>query len=346
MDDFKLLKLDVLEKVSSATSEAQLYRVIKSVLPAERQAAGLPAVVEAPNVTDFIESFLVRLRHKLKEHGVRGIIGIGRKFRQHDDNGNGKLDYAEYKKAIYEYGWSKDEISENELKATFQYFDNNCDGNINYDEFLVGVRGKLNANRQVFVDKAFEIMDVNKNGVVDLSDIVSRYSADKHPEVISGKKTKNEVLREFLDTFDGGVKDGTVTKSDWDIYYQNVSASIDDDAYFELMMRNAWHISGGAGQSANTSCRRVLVTHDDGRQTVEEITNDFDIEKDDIAGMMKNLTDRGMKVKNIAVVGSVGDQSSVGLQGDESFSPSKSTSPRQVVHGYRRRGDGGSQIVF
>lgn len=37
------------------------------------------------------------------------------------------------------------------------------------------------------------------------------------------------------------------------------------------MIRNAWHISGGEGWCANSSCRRVLVTHTDGRQTVEEI---------------------------------------------------------------------------
>lgn len=50
-----------------------------------------------------------------------------------------------------------------------------------------------------------------------------------------------------------------------------MSASIDEDDYFELMIRNAWHISGGEGWCANSSCRRVLATHEDGRQTVEEI---------------------------------------------------------------------------
>ena len=74
-----------------------------------------------------------------------------------------------------------------------------------------------------------------------------------------------------MDTFDGGVKDGKVTPDEFIDYYTDVSASIDDDDYFELMIRNAWHISGGEGWCANTSNRRVLVIHNDGRQTVEEI---------------------------------------------------------------------------
>ncbi len=45
-----------------------------------------------------------------------------------------------------------------------------------------------------------------------------------------------------------------------------LGASVDDDDYFELMIRNAWHISGGEGWCANTTCKRVLVVHSDGSQ--------------------------------------------------------------------------------
>ena len=59
-------------------------------------------------------------------------------------------------------------------------------------------------------------------------------------------------------------------------YYQHVSASIDGDDYFELVLRNVWHLDGG-----NTS-RRLLVTHEDGTQTVETIGDDFEVSRDDL----------------------------------------------------------------
>ena len=37
------------------------------------------------------------------------------------------------------------------------------------------------------------------------------------------------------------------------------------------MMRNAWHISGGEGEAANSSNRRVLVIHSDGSEEVVEL---------------------------------------------------------------------------
>jgi len=70
-----------------------------------------------------------------------------------------------------------------------------------------------------------------------------------HPDVKAGKKTEQEVLAEFLDTFEihtGTVDktkgDGKVTLREFEDYYRKIGASIDDDRYFELMMTNAWNL--------------------------------------------------------------------------------------------------------
>jgi len=63
------------------------------------------------------------------------------------------------------------------------------------------VVGEMNNYRKALVKRAFEKLDRNGNGVVELDDIKGFYNAKMHPGVRSGKKTEDDVLTEFLDTF-------------------------------------------------------------------------------------------------------------------------------------------------
>ena len=50
--------------------------------------------------------------------------------------------------------------------------------------------------------KAFNIMDKDGSGVLDINDIRGTYNAKQHPDVKAGKKTDDEILGEFLDNFE------------------------------------------------------------------------------------------------------------------------------------------------
>lgn len=52
------------------------------------------------------------------------------------------------------------------------------------------------------VERAFKKLDRNGNGIVEIEDIVGVYNASKHPAVIEGRKTAEQVLGEFLETFE------------------------------------------------------------------------------------------------------------------------------------------------
>jgi Ca2+-binding EF-hand superfamily protein len=60
----------------------------------------------------------------------------------------------------------------------------------------------MNNFRRNYAEKAFKIMDKDRSGVLNINDIKDVYNAKKHPDVIKGKKTEEEVLGEFLDTFE------------------------------------------------------------------------------------------------------------------------------------------------
>jgi calcyphosin len=97
--------------------------------------------------------------------------------------------------------------------------------------------------------KAFYVLDVNHSDRITIDDIKHTYNAKQHPDVIQGKKTEDEILYDFLETFDthhanskDDIKDANVTPDEWIEYYNNVSISIDDDAYFEAMITKAWNL--------------------------------------------------------------------------------------------------------
>merc|ERR1711916_196653 len=170
-------------------------------------------------------SVMGQLRNALaRRGGLNGIRSLGRVFRIIDDSGNMQLTRDEVKFGLLDFGL---DFSDSKMELVLDAFDRNGDGNINYDEFLRGLRGKMNKKRRELVLMAFD--------------------------VVAGSATQEEVLREFMGQWDTLKRDGIVTKEEFLDSYGDVSASIDNDDYFELMIRNAWHISGGEGWAENTA---------------------------------------------------------------------------------------------
>ena len=58
----------------------------------------------------------------------------------------------------------------------------------------------MNERRKRLIRILFDSFDKNKTGFVNLDEIRNSYSPNEHPDVLSGKKTEDEVLAEFLDT--------------------------------------------------------------------------------------------------------------------------------------------------
>ena len=89
---------------------------------------------------DYMPPALRELKIQLKARGARGIIGLARKFRIMDDNGNKMLDMAEFKKGIRECNLK---LSEQELNQLYAHFDNDRSGGIDFEEFLRTLRVRV-----------------------------------------------------------------------------------------------------------------------------------------------------------------------------------------------------------
>jgi Ca2+-binding EF-hand superfamily protein len=256
------------------------------------------------------KSAIARMREVLavRAGGFESVKAMGGQFRILDREKTGQLTKEEFNIGLdILFSFYNVKFTPAEKNALFTMFDCDKGGTVSYDEFTRGIRGEMNDFRMDWVKQAFQIMDKDQSGIIDASDISGTYDVSKNPAVMSGKITPKDAVRQFMSHWDGN-HDGRVTLEEFIESYQWISATIDSDDYFELMMRNAWHITGGQGWCQNTSNLRVLVKHASGApDEVVEVQHDMGLPHDPQAKyqeVIRRLTAQGVKdIKKVEFFG-------------------------------------------
>lgn len=183
---------------------------------------------------------VIKLREALLKRGAASIKGLGRSFRIMDDDGSKSLNLEEFLEGMKDF---KVGISPETAREVFAAFDTDGSGTLNFDEFLLNVRPPMNDARVNLVNEAFKRADKTGDGVITVADLRRVYKASEHPKYKNGEWDEDQVFKEFLKNFEEPNKaDGKVTPEEFMSYYSGVSASVDNDAYFSLMMQNSWKI--------------------------------------------------------------------------------------------------------
>ncbi|XP_057285413.1 calcyphosin-2 isoform X6 [Pezoporus wallicus] len=180
------------------------------------------------------------LRETLSKRGVRVITGIGKYFRQVDKNRNGFLSQAAFKEALKLF---RLEIPEGDFESLWLILDDSNSDKVDYGEFTRAAFGEMNEYRKAFVRKAYMKLDFNKTGSVPMVDIRKCYCAKKHPLVLAGKATEEEIKSSFLETLGESCSNpNEVSYSEFEDYYEGLSIGIMDDDDFVNILRNPWGI--------------------------------------------------------------------------------------------------------
>ena len=154
-------------------------------------------------------------------------------------DGKSKVSKEEYVQWFKELGIV---LQKYDFENLVSFFDKEGEGYCNFDEFLTGIRGKPNLRRQAIIDKSFLKFDKEGNGIVDVTEIRQVFNCAKHPKVVSGEMSEEQVFATFLKNFNDVTGDGKIDRKEWNDYYSAVSYSIDNDDHFVILMKTAWNL--------------------------------------------------------------------------------------------------------
>jgi Ca2+-binding EF-hand superfamily protein len=145
-----------------------------------------------------------RVSKRIKERGARGILGLQRQFAALDKEVTGLLSREKFQLVMQNY-----RISNNarELSVIFESFQQ--DNTVNYNAFIGEVIGQMSAKRVRVCQQAFASLDATGTGKLEISEIQSRFSTTRHPDILLKRKTEDDVTYEFLDTLEAFVTNGS-----------------------------------------------------------------------------------------------------------------------------------------
>ena len=143
------------------------------------------------------------IRKKVNERGPKGVMKLEKMFNLGVKDKPHRVNREEFKQIWREF---KIGFDESDLEVVFNELDKNHNSTINSDEFFMMLRvkiklsqGTLNESRLKAIGLAFDMLDTNKSGTVELEVIKSKYNPQRHPAVLEGHKTEEQVREDFND---------------------------------------------------------------------------------------------------------------------------------------------------
>ena len=200
---------------------------------------------------------LSKLKSIFYSKGSHFIFSFQRRLSLYDFNHSGIVSLENF---IYISSSFNMNISLEELELIFNFFDKEKTGSINYNNLIQTIIGQISPNREAIIKNIFEIFNKDNNGNISLNEIKLIFNANRHPDVLNGKKSRGEIYGEFLDNIETfkeylenmrGIYTNTLSLEDFVNFYQIIGVGIDDDKIFEFMLNNCWSSDSIGNENGN-----------------------------------------------------------------------------------------------
>jgi len=188
------------------------------------------------------ETVLATIRAALKEKGVDAFWNLRETFKGIERRlvVPGKLDRTDLAAALLSFGVG---VGPRYLDMALDLADSDGLGLIELREAMALLRGPLTSRRMTVIDDAFSRLDVSDSGAVAVAELQRRFFGGDHPLCAIGGYSEAAALEHLLRCFEiGGRLPQKINRAMFMDYYGDLSAAIDDDDYFEAVIRSNWSL--------------------------------------------------------------------------------------------------------
>lgn len=180
------------------------------------------------------------LRTQLGQKGGAALSTLALTFRVNDTKKNGIFSFDEFEAILGKGGLF---LKRQHLSKLFKHFDHEQNEKINYREFLRAIQGEISPRRMNMIKMVWDLLSKGQNEI-PVQEVIGNFTAQKHPQVLSGEKTEQQIFREFVTNFENA--GNVASKISWEgfaDFYASVSAGIPyNDDYFVKMMECSWGV--------------------------------------------------------------------------------------------------------
>ena len=242
-----------------------------------------------------------RLMEKIRNgivtsEGIYGLRYFGFNLRTMDDQKLGYLPVDELLVCLKDVNV---QIADHEKKLLLKFFDLSPapKGTIDITEFMRGIRGKFLKSRIALLERVWrEKIAPTGAQKVPIKEVLRLIDFTHDPDVFTGRLTREQAIRDFPDLWDKNL-DGFINWHEFVDFYRDISAALETEAHFEMILRNAWSFNFVETNTIKTIGRRVLVSLKNGHKKYVDfdVPEDEYFNPDDLTFMRKKLFLRGVK---------------------------------------------------
>ncbi len=149
------------------------------------------------------------IRQKLIERGTNIIATLPKVFKSMPSyDGKDKVSVNDFFYALSQFGYN---LRKEDAVLLVRFFDKDNSEMMNFDEFLLAIRGKPNEERQAVIDLVFYKFDKNKTGSAEATELRKVFNCVNHPRFLLREYSEDQIFYLYLQNFSNNVN-GTVSK--------------------------------------------------------------------------------------------------------------------------------------